>query len=134
MQQITLMETYLIETLRNEGISDEDILDKVKNKEADQFEHLHKSFDFTNLYSLADNLETILNEGYQVKFLTYPGLVNLLRMKYGKEAGKDFEKKETSIEQLKLSEEEQEDLQQWLSSNWDIKEGTTGINIVPRYT
>lgn len=134
MRQITLMETYLIEILRSEGITNEEILTHVAEKRVNEFEKYHESFDFTGLYAMEDYLAEILHKGYQVKFLTMPGLVNLLRLKYGKEPEKDFTIKETAIENLTLDKAEKADLETWLANNWRIDEYKDTISIVPRYS
>src|SRR5690625_7495617 len=113
MRQITLMETYLIEILRSEGITNEEILTHVAERRVNEFEKYHESFDFTGLYVMEDYLAEILHEGYQVKFLTMPGLVNLLRLKYGKEHEKDYLKKKTAIEKITLYKAEKEELETW---------------------
>lgn len=133
MVQITLMEAYLIEILRKNNISDEEILQNTYERKLEQYEDLHETFNFTNLYPLAEELENILTNGYQIKFLTKPGLVNLLRMKYGKISGEDFIEKDTSIEQLTLTEKEQEDLANWLANNWKMVEDNNDVSIVPAF-
>lgn len=134
MRQITLMETYLIEILRSEGITNEKILAHVAEKRIDEFEKYHESFDFSGLYALEDYLAEILQEGYQVKFLTMPGLVNLLGLKYGKKPGEDFTQGKTTIEGLTLTTAEKLDLENWLAANWKIVENTNTISIVPRFS
>src|SRR5690625_7285328 len=98
MKKITLIDAYHNETLRNYQVTYDEILKAVKNKQAEKFKKYHKDFDFTLLYELQKDLKDILIKGYQVKFLTLPGLKNLLRMKYDKEEGNDYETKETSLE------------------------------------
>lgn len=131
MKQITLMEAYLIEILRSNDVSKNDILQAVENKKVTKFQTYHKDFDFTLLYELQKDLKDILIKGYQVKFLTLPGLKNLLRMKYDKEEGNDYETKETSLENLSLTKKELEDIKKWLSPNWSVIEKEESYSIVP---
>lgn len=134
MIQITLMEAYLIETLRHKGLTNDAILKHVHEKRVDELQKYHDSFDFTGLYALEDHLATILQEGYQIKFLTMPGLINLLRMKYNKELEKDYIAKETSLENLTLTTEEKSDLENWLAANWQLVENEEKFSIVPRHS
>lgn len=133
MEQLTLMEAYLIEVLRSNGITEEEIIEAVENKQVDKFKEVNENFDFNGLYNIGDQLPEILASGYQVKFLTLPGLVNLLRMKHNKEEGKDFVKEKTSITNLSLTQEEQEAINQWLSVNWTLKEADETYEIVPSF-
>src|SRR5690625_7480987 len=110
MKKITLIDAYHNETLRNYQVTYDEILKAVKNKQAEKFKKYHKDFDFTLLYELQKDLKDILIKGYQVKFLTLPGLKNLLRMKYDKEEGNDYETKETSLENLSLTKKELKDI------------------------
>jgi|SRR5690625_367817 len=132
MMQITLMEAYLVEILRSKGITNEEIINYVSEKRVDELQKHHESFDFQGLYNI-ENLDKILQEGYKIKFLTMPGLVNMLRMKYGKEPENDFLQKETSLENLSLTDVELADLEKWLATNWKIIEKNGTISIVPRY-
>lgn len=133
MKEITLMDAYLIEILRSEGLKKDDIIKYVSEKRVDELQKYHDNFDFNGLYDIED-LERVLQDGYKIKFLTMPGLVNLLRMKYGKQPEKDFTQLETSIEKLQLTATQKADLQQWLAANWQIVESGGTIAIVPRYT
>jgi len=133
IQKITLMEAYLIETLRSEKISDEEILEKTENRQAESFRHLHEKFDFTNLYLLADRLESILKNGYQITFVTFPGLVNLIQLKYDKVKDEDFKAEQCTITGLQLAEAETEDLKTWLSPNWRVEKGQEGIAVKPAH-
>lgn len=133
MIQITLMDAYLIEILRSKGIANSEILTYVSEKRVDELQKHHESFDFNGLYEI-DDLEQILQDGYKIKFLTMPGLVNMLRLKYGKEPVRDFTQQETSIEKLTLTDTELADLEKWLANNWQIVVAEEAISIVPRYS
>lgn len=133
MIQITLMDAYLIEILRSKGIANSEILTYVSEKRVDELQKYHESFDFNGLYEI-DDLEQILQDGYKIKFLTMPGLVNMLRLKYGKEPVRDFTQQETSIEKLTLTDTELADLEKWLANNWQIVVAEEAISIVPRYS
>lgn len=132
-KKITLMEAYLIETLRANEIEDEEIIEKVKEKKVKDFQHINEKFDFTALYDLHEQgiLEEVLKEGYEIKFLTFTGLVNLLRIKFNRHENEDFKVKDYTIEQLQLDHQELETLQQLVSSNWQITKEASGIKIKP---
>lgn len=133
MQRITLMEAYAIETLRSNGYSNEEITSKVRNNEIASFRSADKNMDYSTLVELdeQDFLGNILEEGYQVKFLTINGLTNLIRMKYEKESGRDYELDDFVLSGLQLDEEERLELERLLSSNWHFSALDNGITIAP---
>ena len=133
IHQITLMDAYLIETIRNAGFSGDDILVRVSKEEIEDFRSINESYDFTLLYRLfhSGKLQEILMNGYQVTFLTFPGLLNLLWLKYSKLKDKDFTVNEYVITDLNLKQNEKEDLKTWISTNWQVLEAKKGIEIRP---
>ena len=106
---------------------------KIENRQLDDFQKLDESLDFTVLYSLAENnrLKSILEDGYTITFLTFPGLINLLKLKYNKHRDKDFDVCDFVISKLQLNKEQMADLETWLSANWKIKKEKEGIGIKP---
>jgi|SRR5690625_2129294 len=131
VHKITLMEAYLIETLLKKDIPKEVIITTIQNERAEDFQHLHDQFDFTELYQIVDILEPILEEGYQIKFLTLPGLINMLQLKLKKEENVDYNRDGNVISKLKLDEREKEILQTFLSPNWTMKEDQAGTVLQP---
>jgi len=133
IHHITLMELYLIETLRTNGITNEEIIKKVTNGDVESFKQLNEEFDFTELFSLAKAglLEDILTKGYQVKFMTFTGLVNVLQLKFNKNEHEDYTVENFTITNLRLSEEEIATLTQMLSNNWVVTTTGCGIMIKP---
>lgn len=132
-KKISLMEAYLIETLRANNIKDEEIMQKVKEEKVDEFHHIHEKFDYTGLYALEKQgiLEEVLQNGYEIKFLTFTGLVNILRIKFRREENVDYDVKDFTISNLNLSNEETENLMQIASSNWEITQTNSGVTIKP---
>lgn len=122
VHKISLMEVYVIETLRANGISDETIIQKVKEKKLDEFKQYHDRFDFTLLYELEQLgiLKDVLENGYEIKFLTFTGLVNVLRLKFNKEENEDYHVENFTVLNLSLSEQETDVLKQMLSNNWRL--------------
>ncbi len=128
------MEAYLIETARKAGVSNEEILSKAERDDLSSLNKLHKSFDFTELSSLANKgniFKAVLEEGYKIKFLTFPGLVNLLKLKFNKIEGEDFIIEEFSIKELQLTRVEIENLKTLISTNWKVEEREKGLKIKP---
>ena len=127
------MEAYLIEIARNAGVSNEALLLKAEQQDLESLNHLHESFDFAELHPLASTegnvFKKVLQDGYKIKFLTFPGLVNLLKLKFNKIKDKDFTVEEFNIKELRLTKAETEDLKTWLSVNWMVEEKEKGLEI-----
>lgn len=136
LEKITLMELYVIETLRANHITDEKILQKVKDRQVDRFASLNEKFDFTILYALeeAGRLERILQEGYQITFLTFTGLVNVLELKFNQQKEIDYDVTDFTITGLQLKEEAEATLRQMLSPNWILEKTEAGLRISPKAT
>ena len=126
LHRISLMDAYLIETLRSNGISNEEIITQIKQENIEAWKRLNKHFDFNELIKLAkqdmDAFQTLLSLGYRVKFVTFKGLQNLLRLRFGKENGKDYELTETGIRQLTLNHDQLVSVKKMLSENWVAEE------------
>lgn len=124
--KISLMDAYMIETLRSNGISDEEILAQIERGNTKAWQALNRHFDFQELVKLAEtNMEAfsqILSQGYQVKFVTFNGLKSLLWLRFGKEKETDYEVMETGIRNLTLDREQLLNLKEMLSGNWVIEE------------
>lgn len=118
--QITLMDAYMIESLKNAGITKTEILKASKENRLEDFKEINGNFDYTLLYPLKDQLADILEKGYQIKFITKPGLMNLLKMKYNKEKGQDYKEEESALVNLRLTKAEADSVKGWLSPNWTI--------------
>ncbi|GGP09247.1 hypothetical protein [Oceanobacillus neutriphilus] len=132
--KISQMEAYMIETLRTNGITNEEIIHDVKEKDVSKWKQINEKFDFEQLIVLAEKdfsaFEQVINEGYAVKFVTVGGLERLLRLKFQKEAGEDYQKLETGAKGLKLDEASFRDLEQMLSLNWKVEEDEQGISVL----
>lgn len=68
VKKITLMDLYLIETWRSNGVFDVEIIRQVQARNIERF-------NFTGLYGLdeAGILKEVLKNGYEIKFLNYTG-------------------------------------------------------------
>lgn len=116
----------MIENLRSSGITNEEIISALRSGNVEPWQELHKNFDFEELLKLAnkdiEQFQEVLDQGYQVKFITFNGLKNLLRIRFGKEENKDYMLKERGISNLVLDHEQLECVKQMLSENWVLKE------------
>lgn len=134
--KISLMDAYLIETLRNNGLSNEEIVSKLKTGDVESWQEFHEQFDFNELLPLAnqdiDQFKEMLDHGYQVKFVTFNGLKNLLHMRFDKVQDKDYDVMEKGINNLALNQEQLVSVKQMLSGNWVIVEEKDGNNSVVR--
>src|SRR5699024_2430405 len=134
--KISLMEAYLIETLRNHGVSNEEMVAKLRTGNVESWNNFHERFDFNELLPLAtkdiDQFKEILDQGYQVKFVTFNGLKNLLHMRFGKEQDKDYELLEKGIHKLVLERGQLETVKQMLSGNWVLEEVANGSAYIVR--
>ena len=123
---ITLMDAYMIETLRSNGISDSELLTQLELKDLSFLEKLKSNFDFNELLKLYEqdpsNFKSILTDGYTVKFITMKGLQNLLKMKFDKINERDYQLVDNLISYLTIEEAAYPALKQILSKNWVIQE------------
>jgi len=128
------MEAYLIEHVRQAGITDQEIEEKVQALQADDFQEIDESFDFTLLHTIKNRIGKVLADGYEVKYLTFKGLINLLRLKFQKEEKKDYEVDEFILYNLEVTEEELQEIQQMVSQNWHVTKEEHGIKIEPTHS
>lgn len=133
MESITLMEAYAIETLRSNGISNDKIIENIKANDLEEFKAVKENMDFDALVELSKNagFEAIINEGYKVKFLTFNGLKNLIKMKFGKFAEEDYQLEAFVISGLELSADQEKDLENMLSANWTLESEAGGVTVKP---
>lgn len=124
--KISLMEAYQIETLHSNNLSNEQIIAQINQGNIEPWQALHEHFDFELLLNLANEdmnrFQEILESGYQVKFMTFNGLKNLLRMRFKKEQDRDYTVQERGINRLVLTEAELAQVKQMLSENWLLTE------------
>lgn len=123
--KISLMEAYLIETVRASGVTNEELLEQVSKKDVTPWEKLNENWDYTTLIDLhekdADIFLSVIHDGYQVKFLTINGLKNLLKMKF-KITEAEYELTEQGIENLRVDEDTLFKIKLMLSPNWKVDE------------
>lgn len=141
--KITLMDAYMIETLRNHKLSDDELLARLEKKDIAFFERIKSNFDFNELVKLHEQnpitFKSILLDGYSVKFITLKGLQNLLKIKFDKIDERDYKLLENGISHLTIEEATYPILKQMLSKNWSIQnlteqdsnQSTRSISILP---
>jgi len=133
MNSITLMDAYAIENLRSYGYSNDQILSKVQEKNIEESKKVKENLDFSLLIDMDESigLKTLLEDGYKVKFLTFNGLKNLIKLKFGKIAEEDYQVDEFKLSGLKLDENQALDLGNALSSSWQMIEEKNGYKVQP---
>lgn len=128
VHEITLMDAYLIEALKTAEVPDNEILEAVSQQKIENLkDRTGGSFDFTSFYEIEAYLPEILQNGYQVKFLTFPGLKRLLELKLEKKEDVDYTVHEFQIEGLALTSIEKVELETFLSRNWMIESTDGGV-------
>lgn len=131
VEQISLMEAYLIEALKGANITDEVILEKVRTQNLQEItEGFEARLDFELLYGIEEKLPSILQEGYQVKFLTFPGLQRLLEIKLDKRETEDYILDGFMVKNLKLTDEEVQVVRTFLANNWTMEQAPEGNYII----
>ena len=126
ISKISMMDAYMIEALRSNGVSNEEILNHLAKKDLSSWDNIRPKFDFNELLKLYEQdksvFKSILVEGYTVKFLTMNGLKSLLMMKFNNIAEQDYQVSDTGIEHLEIETQNFLALEQILSINWIIHE------------
>lgn len=124
--KIPLPVAYMVETLRCNGVTNEDILAQIEKKDVSPWNQIHDRFDFTKLLQIAEEdmeaFRSLLYDGYTVKFITIRGLQNLLKLRFNLLADEDYELTETGIANLRIKPDQLAILRQMLSPNCVLHE------------
>ncbi|MDW0116196.1 hypothetical protein QTL97_04570 [Sporosarcina thermotolerans] len=132
INKVTLMEAYMIETIRSNGISIQELLTQLEQGNKRAWESINPNYNYDDLIVLYNQdksaFKSILTDGYKVKFITIRGLQALLEMKFKKTAGEDYISTDKGMEHLTVTEKELTMLNQLLSKNWTIEELPTDID------
>lgn len=127
VEQISLMEAYSIEALKGANVTDETILEKVRTQNLHEItEGFEARLDFNLLYGIEGKLPSILRDGYQVKFLTFPGLQRLLEIKLGKQETDDYTLDGFTVKELQLTDKEAQVVRTFLANNWMMEQVADG--------
>lgn len=116
----------MLETLRSNGLSNQEILTQIEQRSISQLEALNAKFDFNDLVKLAnqnkDAFKSIVLNGYEVKFVTFKGMQRLLLLKFNKVEEQDYRLLDKGITGLWLDLSQLSNLKQMLSQNWVVHE------------
>lgn len=126
---ISLMEAYIIETIKGYGISFEEVEQRIAEDRLAEWQEQFK-FDFTLLKEMeTEKLQQAFSGNYRIKFVTINGLKNLLRMRFDIQ---DIHYKEVENGLLNLSIDEtiEKQIRGMLSSNWTVKRAGDEISIL----
>ncbi|MBS4220645.1 hypothetical protein KHA96_20315 [Bacillus sp. FJAT-49711] len=122
--KISLPTAFMLETLRANGVTGDQILKQINKNDISPWRKMDETFDFTELVKLANtnekDFESIIKNGYSIKFMTINGLKNLLRLKFNKIQDQDYVQSEKGILDLALNEQELATMKQMLSKNCTI--------------
>jgi len=115
----------MIESLRSAGVENIQLINAVKEENFAFLNQYGNGFpDWETLIKLyknnEDDFKKIINDGYQIKFLTKGSLMTLLRYKFGIEVEKDYEDMGTAIQGIYLSEEAINLITHTLAANWNL--------------
>lgn len=124
---ISLMEAYIIETLKAHPYTYEEVAGYLQQGNLEIFSKDY-DYDFTLLQKLYTTDEVAFKdaytERYTVKYVTIYGVLRLLRMKFGIVEG--ITQHETSVTGIEVNAEVEEEIRYMLSSNWKVtREGDT---------
>lgn len=128
---ITLKEAYIIENLRKQEITNEELI-QINDQTIEDWKDVIDSEDFDILKKLAEENKdyiSVIQDGYQVKFLTLNGLINLVQLKFNKKKDVDFTVHEDGISNLRLAEQDNPKMRQFLSQNWKVIEDGEKIEV-----
>ncbi|KGR80067.1 hypothetical protein [Ureibacillus manganicus] len=136
LNRISLMDAYLIETVRSNGISNDELIQKTLNKDQNAWKEILPKLNFERLVEIAEDEElfkSIIEDGYKIKFVTMNGLKNLLKLKFQIDESK-YHQIENGLLDLDINEDQLAGIKQFLSDNWQIHEiernqSTVKVNI-----
>ncbi|MGN1386230.1 MAG: hypothetical protein ACI4XS_06480 [Bacillus sp. (in: firmicutes)] len=133
LKKISLPIAYMIETLRSHSVSNGELLAQIEKKDVSVWDDIQSSFDFNDLLQFAEEdsalFRSVIEDGYQVKFVTINGLQRLLQLKFDKLADRDYTLTENGVDHLQMNQQQIEILKQVLSDNWLIDENGAGLKV-----
>lgn len=131
---ISLKDAYIIETLRSNKVSNQEIIEKVESNNTVTWQEVNIYIDGERLVQLAKevSLRSVIEDGYKVKFVTLKGLMNLLKLKFDKVEEMDYELTTYGIAKLCVDDNELIAIQNMLSRNWIVEseEGTVAQTFI----
>ena len=120
--KLSMMEAVLLESLRSNGVSNQELLNNLDGRSWEEtFSTEYEAL--LNIYSQdKQQFIELLENGYSVKFITFNGLKNLLKMKFNKLEEQDYKIVDNTFELLELNPQQLSTLKQLLSINWTVEE------------
>ncbi|MEK4523807.1 hypothetical protein NSQ95_02250 [Psychrobacillus sp. FSL W7-1457] len=120
--KLSMMEAVLLESLRSNGVSNQELLSSLDGRSWEEtFSTEYEAL--LNIYSQdKQQFIELLENGYSVKFITFNGLKNLLKMKFNKLEEQDYKIVDNTFELLELNPQQLSTLRQLLSINWVVDE------------
>src|SRR5699024_8563563 len=95
--KISMWEAYLIETIQKSGMDKTVLLSHLQNEETAKLNDFDDTFDYADLVEAYKNekqrITEAIEDGYQVKFITQPGIKRFLLLKF------NIEEKEYQMEE-----------------------------------
>lgn len=122
---IAINYAIMIERLRSQGVENSQIINALKEGNYEYLNHFGNGMpDWETLGGLynkdVEAFKNLLENGYQVRFLTKGSLMTLLRLKYGIEVEKDYVDAGEAIEGIQLSPEAIQEVKAFLALNWKL--------------
>ncbi len=126
---ISLMEAYIIETLKGYGISADEVEKRIAEQTLGEWQEQFK-YDFSLLEKMdPDTLRTAFAGDYRIKFVTINGLKNLLRMRFDIQ-DIHYREVENGLVNLSIDETIEMKIRSMLSSNWTVTRTGDDISIL----
>lgn len=128
----------MIEMIRMHGVSNKDLLlllEKQDEEALSQFGHGIPDWQTLLNFYLKDKnfVKKMINDGYEIGFLTKGSLKGLLKYKYGLKENEDFYDCGDHLDHVKLSDEALHSLKSTIAKNWTIIEKENEIKIELTY-
>ena len=126
---ISLMEAYIIETLKGYGISLDETEKRIAERTLGEWQEQFK-FDFSLLEKMEPaTLRASFAGDYRIKFVTINGLKNLLRMRFDIQ-DIHYKEVENGLVNLSIDETIEMKIRSMLSSNWTVTRSGDDISIL----
>lgn len=135
-ETINLMTAFELEHAKKGTPNENELIKKILAKDIELWKELYPRYEFVELSKLADRGEDVLNSiienGYKVTYITLPGLKRLLEYRFGLIVDEHYTELELGLKDIKITTKQLEQLKIMLSSNWLIEEhqdGTISISV-----
>lgn len=123
---IAFNHALMIERLREQGISNGDIIDLLNEGSPEEFKKYGDGLPdwetFISFYNTnPEKIESAIQLGYKITFLTKGTLKTMLKIKFGVIENNDYQDNGTTLDGFTISYPTFEELKEMLSMNWIIK-------------